>query len=74
MNDRKITNQDRALGRRIHKLRKHAGLSQEQLASRTHLTQTHVSLVETGKRKASMTTLKKFASMLGVKVKDLIPF
>ena len=63
-----------ALGRRIQRLRKKAHFSQEKLGEKVRLTQTHISLVETGKRKASMDTLKKVASALGIKVKDLIPF
>lgn len=70
----KITHNDEALGKRIKRLRNKAHLSQEKLAEKIRVTQTHISLVETGKRKASMETLKKVASALGVKVKDLIPF
>jgi transcriptional regulator with XRE-family HTH domain len=70
----KITQNDISLGRKIKKLREKSGLTQEQVAVRTRLTQTHISLVETGKRKASMDALKKIASALDVKVRDLIPF
>ena len=70
----KITQKDEALGKRIKRQRKKVGLSQEQLAVKIRVTQTHISLVETGKRKASMGTLKKIASALGVKVNELIPF
>lgn len=70
----KITHNDAALGRKIKRFRKKAGLSQEDLGTRAHFTQTHISLMETGKRKASMTALKKIASALGIKVRDLIPF
>lgn len=70
----KITQNDIALGRKIKRLREKAELTQEQVAVRTRLTQTHISLVETGKRKASMDALKKIASAINVKVRDLIPF
>jgi transcriptional regulator with XRE-family HTH domain len=70
----KITQNDIALGKRMSRLRKKAGLSQERLAVKTNLTQTHISLIETGNRKASMDALKKIASALGVKVNELIPF
>ena len=74
MNSRKITQNDIALGRKIKKLREKANLTQEQVAEKTRLTQTHISLVETGKRRISMEALKKIGSALGVKVRDLIPF
>ena len=70
----KITQKDLALGKRIKRLRRQAGLSQEKIAEKIRVTQTHISLVETGKRKASMKTLKKIASALDVKVRNLIPF
>lgn len=70
----KITQDDLALGRRIKRHREQSDLTQEELAAKVHLTQTHISLVETGKRKISMDALKKVASALGVKVKDLIPY
>lgn len=70
----KITHDDISLWRKIRRVRDHAHMSQEKLAEKTHLTQTHISLVETGKRKISMEALKKIASALGVKVKDLIPY
>lgn len=69
-----MTQNDIALGKKIKRLREKAKLTQEQVAVRTRLTQTHISLVETGKRKASMDALKKIASAINVKVRDLIPF
>lgn len=70
----KITQNDIALGRKMKRLREKAGLTQEEVAVKTRLTQTHISLVETGKRKASMEALKKIAAALNVKVNELIPF
>lgn len=75
MSDRqKITKKEQALGKRIARTRRSIDMTQEELAEKAHLTQTFVSLVETGQRKASMKTLEKIANALGVKVRDLIPF
>jgi len=70
----KITKKDIALGKRIKRIRKAVGLTQERLAEKVHISTTHIGLVETGKRRASLKTLQKIASVLGVKTKDLIPF
>ena len=65
MKDRqKITKKEQALGRAIARARTDKGITQEELAEKTHLTQTFISLVETGQRKASMKTLEKIANAL----------
>jgi transcriptional regulator with XRE-family HTH domain len=69
-----LRQKDIALGKRVQRLRKQSGKSQEQIAERTRLTQTYISLLETGKRRASMKTLEKIASAIGVKVRDLLPY
>lgn len=74
MAERKITQNDIRLANRIRKLRKQKDLTQEQLAEKVHVSTTHVGLVETGKRKFGLKTLQKVANVLGVKVKDLIPY
>lgn len=70
----KITKKDQAFGRRLQRIRKQARVSQEELSARTGFTQTYISMIEVGKRKASLKALKKIASALGLKVKDLINF
>lgn len=74
MSEAKITQNDIRLAKRIRKLRKQQGLTQEQLAEKVHVSTTHVGLVETGKRKFGLKTLQKVANVLGVRVKDLIPY
>ena len=69
-----ITKKDIALGKRIKKYRKLAGLTQEKLADKVRVSTTHIGLVETGKRRVSLKTLQKIASALGLKVKELLPF
>lgn len=74
MTEVKITNKDIRLGKRIKKLRKKAGLTQEGLAEKVRVSTTHIGLVEIGKRRISLKTLEKVASVLGLKVKDILPF
>ncbi len=69
-----LTKNDITIGKRIRRLRKLAELTQEQLAEKINVSTTHVGLVETGYRRMSLKTLHKVAKVLGVKVKDLIPF
>jgi transcriptional regulator with XRE-family HTH domain len=70
----KITQKDLAFGRRLHRERKKAGFTQEKLAEKTNLSTTFIGLLEVGKRRASIKSLQKIASALGMKVKDLINF
>lgn len=70
----KVTNREKAVGKKIKQARERIDISQEDLAVKTHLTQTFISLLETGKRKASMKTLEKIARALNVRVNELIPF
>ncbi len=75
MKDRqKITKKEQALGKAIARARNNKGMTQEDLAVKTHLTQTFISLLETGQRKASMKTLEKIANVLKVRVNEIIPF
>lgn len=70
----KITQNDITLGKRIAKLRRKTELTQEKLAEKVNVSTTHIGLIETGKRRASLKTLQKIASVLRTKVKDLLPF
>lgn len=74
MEELKITKKDIAFGRRLQRIRKHADISQEELSAKTGFTQTYISMIEVGKRRASLKALKKIASALGQRVKDLINF
>ena len=70
----KITKKEQALGKAIARARNNKSMTQEELAVKTHLTQTFISLLETGQRKASMKTLEKIANVLKIKVNEIIPF
>lgn len=71
MNGTKLTQNDLQIANRIKRLRKQKELTQEQLAEKVHVSTTHIGLVETGKRRASLKTLQRIASALGVKLKEL---
>jgi len=70
----KITQNDIKLGKRIRRLRRQLDLTQEKLAERVGVSVTHIGLVETSKRRASLKTLQKIANVLKVKTRDLLPF
>ncbi len=74
MEERKTTKKDLKLGKKLKRIRKECGMTQEKLAESTKLSTTFIGLIEIGKRRPSMKTLQKIASVLGVQVKDLIPF
>ena len=68
------TQKDELLGRNLARIRKQAGLTQEQLAEKTGLTITYIGMIEIGQRRPALKTLDKLARVLEVKVKDLIPY
>ena len=61
------------LGKKIQKLRKELGLSQEQFAFKLSISRTHAGHIEQGRRSPSLEMLDKIARVLRVKVKDLFP-
>jgi DNA-binding XRE family transcriptional regulator len=52
--------------------REHRGLSSKELAERASISRGFISQIESGRREASITTLKKMAETLNVTVDDLI--
>src|SRR4051812_12541965 len=58
---------------RIKELREGKGWNQTVLAYHSGLSPSQISLIETGKRNPSATTLKGIADALGVEVGDLFP-
>lgn len=70
----KITKKDEMLGKRIKRLRKKIGITQEKLAEKVNVSTTHIGLIETGKRRGSLKTLQRITTVLGVKVKDILPY
>ena len=60
-----------AVGKRIQSLRKAKKLSQEELAEQAGIHRTYMGAVERGEKNATIETLQKIATALGVKVGDL---
>ncbi len=62
------------LGKRILALRNKKGLTQEELAERTGLSNTYIAMLETGKRTPSLEALYKLADALNVRIVDILSF
>ena len=60
------------VGRNAARIRKEKGLTQEQLAERSGLSQQYLSGLEQGRRNPTIVTLYEIASALGVTPVDLI--
>ena len=60
------------VGRNAARLRKEAGLTQEQLAERSGLSQQYLSGLESGKRNPTIVTLYELAMALGVSPVELV--
>jgi transcriptional regulator with XRE-family HTH domain len=60
-------------GRRVAKLRKKAGVSQEKLADAIALSRTSVTNIERGRQPVQLHTLYSIADALGVEPPDLLP-
>jgi transcriptional regulator with XRE-family HTH domain len=60
------------VGRNAARLRKEAGLTQEQLAERCGLSQQYLSKLEQGKRNPTVVTLYEIAQGLGVSHMELV--
>lgn len=59
------------LGKRIQQERKKRGLTQEKLAEGVGVSNNFISYIESGKKAASLKTIKKIADVLGVSVHEL---
>jgi ribosome-binding protein aMBF1 (putative translation factor) len=61
------------VGSRIRLLRERAGLTQEQLAEKSGLLQSHISRLERGHHSPSFVTLERIASALAIEVSEFDP-
>jgi transcriptional regulator with XRE-family HTH domain len=59
-------------GKVLRRLRRQAGLTQEQLGFEADLRRTYVSILELGHQQPTLTTLFKLAKGLGMPVSELI--
>ncbi len=62
------------LGKKIQKLRKAKGLTQEEMAEKINISRTHMGHIEQGRKAPSLKVMNKMAKLLGVKVQDLFTF
>ena len=62
----------KAIGKRIKIVRINADLTQEALSEKVDLSPSHMSNIETGTTKMSLTTVVNIANALGVTVDDLL--
>lgn len=62
------------LGRKIFKIRREQGYSQNKLAEILDISREHLAKIETAKRTVSFDLLINIADALNVKVRDLIDF
>ena len=60
-----------ALGKKIKKLRKENGLTQEKLAEQLRISTVYVGFLEAGRGSPSLKLLMKISRKFGVKVEDL---
>ena len=61
------------IGQRVKALRKHANLSQEELANRAGLSRTHIGRIEDGTYGVQVETLQAIAEALGMTVDIIDP-
>lgn len=62
------------LGKKIQKLRKAKGLTQEEMAEKLEISRTHMGHIEQGRKAPSLKLMNKMAKFLSVKVQDLFTF
>lgn len=58
--------ESRAFGERVRAYRRHAGFSQEELASRTKIHRTYIGGIERGERNPTLTMIHRLAKALNV--------
>ena len=62
----------KAFGSRVKILRKAAGMTQEQLAEKLHISISHLAKIEIGSRMPSIDLLLEISGLFGVTVDDLL--
>jgi XRE family aerobic/anaerobic benzoate catabolism transcriptional regulator len=62
------------LGLRIKELRDERGLTQEQLAVKSHMSQSYLAQIESGTTNTTLKFMVKISQGLGVNASELLPF
>lgn len=68
---KKLSKAYKTLGRKVQKLRKAHGFTQEELAEMIRISRVYMGYIEQGRESPSLKLLMKLARRLGVKVEDL---
>lgn len=61
----------KTLGKKIQKIRKQTGLTQEKLAEKISVSRAYVGYIEQGRNSASLEVLEKIAKILKIPLKEL---
>ena len=69
-----MTNLKTEFGKKIKRIRKEKGITQEELAFRAGISVDFLSLIERGKNAPSFENLEKLADAFGAPVRDLFDF
>lgn len=68
---RKNAKLPKILGKRIQKIRKGIGLTQEELAEKVGISRAYMGYIEQGRYSASLEVIEKIAKVLRIKISDL---
>lgn len=68
---RKNAKLPKSLGKKIQKIRKITGLTQEELAEKVGISRAYMGYIEQGRYSASLEVIEKVARVLKVKMSDL---
>ena len=69
-----LENIHRVIGKKIKEIRKNSGITQEQLSEYAGITPNYISLLENGRKRASIETLDKISKALKVPISKLFDF
>lgn len=61
-------------GKKMQKIRKAKGVSQEELAAKLFMHRNYIGMIERGERNPTIRTLYKVSKALGVNSHELLPF
>ena len=59
-------------GKRVRKVRKEKGLSQEELSFKANLHRTYIGMIERAERNITLSNIEKIANALEVNIKELL--
>ena len=63
-----------AFGKRVARLRKEAGFSQEQFAFKCEVDRTYIGTIERGEKSPTLNTIEKISNALGITKRELFDY